>query len=1111
MYHFELGQISLKAKRGILLRSFRGCITRKYRITLKKVSHLVLVMILLFSFIHIIEPELKFIDYTQANTTWYFNNWSKPKDYNYISNLVNTTEGALELMYGQEIYITDLYNYRVVKTRMDGSEWTTFGTRGTGKYQFYMPYGLHYDIDSGYIYVCDLFNYRIVKTQINGSGWTTLGGQGSGTGQFNYPMDIYYENTTDYVYVADYNNHRIVKTMMNGTGWKAYGEYGSGKSQFYGPTSIFFDDTSGYVYICDYGNSRIVRTMMNGSGWDTYGSLGSGTGEFNNPYGLYFDKFSGYLYITDMGNSRIVKTKFNGSGWTTYGSWGYGTGNFYYPCGISYDRDTDYIYVADMYNSRIVRTKIDGTGWNTYGSFGTGTGQFYYPRDVDFGISCYCTEGSMISKHYDCEGFVFFKTMDWTSSVPLNTTLKLQLRTATTEAGLSTKPFVGPNGSVKDYYTTPGTPIWSGHDGDRWLQYKVILATENRSVTPILNDITIEFNRIPTEPTLLTPKKDTWTKDNTPTFTWMHNDSDSERQISFQWQVDNDIRFTSIDYDSNNITTQASTYKSISHLPDGGWYWRIRTQDSDGAWGPFSGPRKLYIDTTPPNSNISLPESNMFYNRLNCINGTSTDSSIGIGVARVEITIERIADNSFWNGTIWVSTETWLKTNISPTSTGNFQNVEWTYDSSTITWSSGMRFRIKVRANDALENLEQTILPTTSRIFSFDSEAPSSRIEYPVNGSYLNKLPKISGSALDIGGSGLNKVEITIENANSYRYWTGTGWSDTKTWLAANGNAYWTYDSRSVRWSSGVEYNIVSRAYDNISNIEKPKNENKCVFNFDKGPPYSEIDLPVHKSFLNELTMISGHAGDLDGAGIDGVEICIQQINEVQYWDGYIWSENQCWYSVAEVDKVIGNWSINTSNIPWKTDKNYKLTTRAFDLAGNLGPTSEEIVFMYDDTPPQIDITINKGEIFTKKNSIVVNINSIDTGSGLSSLAWSNDSINWSDWMPITNELSLLVSSGDGEKSVYVKVCDLVGNIADAVSDSIILDTTPPEIYSFRINNDKKYTNSNQVRLTYLAKDQWSGVQSMAFSFDQKYWTPWEPFKTEKNIKLSPVDGKKVV
>lgn len=59
---------------------------------------------------------------------------------------------------------------------MTGTNWTTFGTTGTGINQFDEPNGLCID-SSGKIYIADTSNERIVRIDnITGTNWTEYNG-----------------------------------------------------------------------------------------------------------------------------------------------------------------------------------------------------------------------------------------------------------------------------------------------------------------------------------------------------------------------------------------------------------------------------------------------------------------------------------------------------------------------------------------------------------------------------------------------------------------------------------------------------------------------------------------------------------------------------------------------------------------------------------------------------------------------------------------------------------------------------------------------------------------------------------------------------------------------
>ncbi len=245
------------------------------------------------------------------------------------------------------IYVADCHNDRIVKTKIDGTGWTTLGG-------FNKPIGIYYDSASGFIYVGNANSNNIVKTKIDGTGWTTLGG-------FSEPRGIYYDSASEFIYVIQ--AHLIIKTKIDGTGWTTYGSQGSGVGQFSYPSGIHYDPASGFIYVADYNNGRIVKTKIDGTGWTTLGG-------FNKPRGIHYDPASGFIYVADYSNDHIVKTKIDGTGWTTYGSQGSGVGQFHSPFDIAYDPASGFIYVADYYyNDRIVKTDAGWGGLLTLQSY----------------------------------------------------------------------------------------------------------------------------------------------------------------------------------------------------------------------------------------------------------------------------------------------------------------------------------------------------------------------------------------------------------------------------------------------------------------------------------------------------------------------------------------------------------------------------------------------------------------------------------------------------------------------------------------------------------------------------------------------------------------------
>ena len=101
--------------------------------------------------------------------------------------------------------------------------------------------------------------------------------------------------------------------------------------------------------------------------------------------------------------------------------------------------------------------------------------------------------GDFISPLIDAGTNVVFDVLNFSASTTASTTVKFQLRSSDSTTTISLKDFVGPDGSTSTYYTISGTQIWSGHSGDRYIQYKAYLETTDTSQTPYLHEVSISY------------------------------------------------------------------------------------------------------------------------------------------------------------------------------------------------------------------------------------------------------------------------------------------------------------------------------------------------------------------------------------------------------------------------------------------------------------------------------------------------------------------------------------------------------------------------------------------------------------------------------------------
>jgi len=112
-------------------------------------------------------------------------------------------------------------------------------------------------------------------------------------------------------------------------------------------------------------------------------------------------------------------------------------------------------------------------------------------------VSQYNSDGFLVSSPFDTgQSSPVYADLGFTATTPTDTSVKFQIRTAATEAGLDAETFIGPDGTATDYFTTPGgTDIPAAADGKRWIQYKAFFATTDTMATPVLNSVTVDYAR----------------------------------------------------------------------------------------------------------------------------------------------------------------------------------------------------------------------------------------------------------------------------------------------------------------------------------------------------------------------------------------------------------------------------------------------------------------------------------------------------------------------------------------------------------------------------------------------------------------------------------------
>lgn len=132
----------------------------------------------------------------------------------------------------------------------------------------------------------------------------------------------------------------------------------------------------------------------------------------------------------------------------------------------------------------------------------------------------------------------------------------------------------------------------------------------------------------------------------------------------------------------------------------------------------------------------------------------------------------------------------------------------------------------------------------------------------------------------------------------------------------------------------------------------------------------------------------------------------------------------------------------------WTT---YHFRVKSQDAAGNL-QTSADFTFGTlappDMTSPTGTISINGGNVYATTGMVTLTLSCNDSGSGCSSMQFSNDGVIFSIWEGFSAGKTWALNSGNGNKTVYVHYRDMSGNVSPNYSKTITLDATAPVLSS---------------------------------------------------------------
>ncbi len=473
--------------------------------------------------------------------------------------------GSKLIRNGSEDYIyfirssnsTAFYRYSI-----SGDSWSAMASMPGILSQYYNDtQALRFDGDN-FIYVADASNNGIFyRYSISGNSWTTLSSGGNG-------MSLIRDGSSDYFYGLEIQYGGSPVNMMryssSSNSWTTLAAV-SGLTDSSGGATLIRDGSSDYIY-ANGGNNRLYRYSISGDSWVTITSTVGATLSSRN--GSYMLRASGgniiYIiagigstsFIQDVVNSIVYSSsgnftsatmdlgvaKMNSLSWTSTTPSGVGSNSVKFQLAANNDNST-WSYIGPDGTSGTYFTTNGGT---TFPSALQGNLRYWRYKaylstadtsvtptlsDVTFAYSSYLATSSLISSVYDTvDPTNVLYSVAWNpSSLPTSTTIKFQLRSASTSTTISSATWMGPDGTASSYFTTYTGEVTTStmRDGsdDRYFQYQAFLATTNPALTPTLASVTVTYvvNASPeVQSATSTPNSD-----GTVTITYQTRDSDS--------------------------------------------------------------------------------------------------------------------------------------------------------------------------------------------------------------------------------------------------------------------------------------------------------------------------------------------------------------------------------------------------------------------------------------------------------------------------------------------------------------------------------------------------------------------------------------------------------
>jgi len=250
------------------------------------------------------------------------------------------------------VYVMDTQNGRVQKFDSSGNFISMWGSRGEGEGQFQNSSRLrwlgHMAVDTqGNLYVIDVYNFRIQKFDGSGNYQSQWGANGTGNGEFSlFPFDIAVDAQDNFYVCESGAAHRVQKFDASGKFLLAWGQLGYKDAEFsQGDTCTLAIDPTGNVLVAD-NSGRIQKFDANGQ-FVSKIIMPPVNNVSVSIYNLAVDK-QGNIYVLDTNHALIIKLDSEGQVLASWNILGEDTSTDFQDMTVDSEGN---IYISDSLNN----------------------------------------------------------------------------------------------------------------------------------------------------------------------------------------------------------------------------------------------------------------------------------------------------------------------------------------------------------------------------------------------------------------------------------------------------------------------------------------------------------------------------------------------------------------------------------------------------------------------------------------------------------------------------------------------------------------------------------------------------------------------------------------